>query len=143
MAGLPSTASSLPPGATPSLLTLPEKAPTYQPGQVPPPYPGYSDRTQLPLHAMAQPNSSKGIQDNALPLSALSTQSPLPDSSSAPRRTFDMTGQIAPPGMKSRVTITCWEDEGPLCFQVEAKGVYVARREGKQDHINSSIQKAY
>lgn len=43
---------------------------------------------------------------------------------------FDTTGQIAPPGMKPRVTATLWEDEGSLCFQVEAKGVCVARREG-------------
>lgn len=46
---------------------------------------------------------------------------------------FDHTGQIAPPGMKPRVTATLWEDEGSLCFQVEAKGVCVARREGKSD----------
>ena len=45
--------------------------------------------------------------------------------------TFDTTGQVAPPGMKPRVTATLWEDEGTLCFQVEAKGVCVARREGK------------
>lgn len=45
---------------------------------------------------------------------------------------FDNTGQVAPPGMKPRVTATLWEDEGSLCFQVEAKGVCVARREGKQ-----------
>lgn len=44
---------------------------------------------------------------------------------------FDTTGQIAPPGMKPRVTATLWEDEGSLCFQVEAKGVCVARREGE------------
>jgi protein SOK2 len=44
--------------------------------------------------------------------------------------TFDTTGQVAPPGMKPRVTATLWEDEGSLCFQVEAKGVCVARREG-------------
>lgn len=43
---------------------------------------------------------------------------------------FDTTGQHAPPGMKPRVTATLWEDEGSLCFQVEAKGVCVARREG-------------
>ncbi|EFW15684.1 hypothetical protein D8B26_002234 [Coccidioides posadasii str. Silveira] len=43
--------------------------------------------------------------------------------------TFDTTGQVAPPGMKPRVTATLWEDEGTLCFQVEAKGVCVARRE--------------
>jgi protein SOK2 len=42
--------------------------------------------------------------------------------------TFDTSGQIAPPGLKPRVTATLWEDEGSLCFQVEAKGVCVARR---------------
>ncbi|KAL5335022.1 hypothetical protein BJX70DRAFT_335839 [Aspergillus crustosus] len=42
---------------------------------------------------------------------------------------YDPTGQIAPPGAKPRVTATLWEDEGSLCFQVEAKGVCVARRE--------------
>ncbi|KAL9095439.1 MAG: hypothetical protein Q9165_002310 [Trypethelium subeluteriae] len=44
-------------------------------------------------------------------------------------QTFDTTGQVAPPGMKPRVTATLWEDEGSLCFQVEAEGVCVARRE--------------
>ncbi|MCJ1397875.1 hypothetical protein MMC11_001071 [Xylographa trunciseda] len=44
-------------------------------------------------------------------------------------QTYDTTGQNAPPGMKPRVTATLWEDEGSLCFQVEAKGVCVARRE--------------
>lgn len=48
---------------------------------------------------------------------------------------FDTTGQIAPPGMKPRVTATLWEDEGSLCFQVEAKGVCVARREGNKPVI--------
>jgi hypothetical protein len=42
---------------------------------------------------------------------------------------FDTTGQVAPTGAKPRVTATLWEDEGSLCFQVEAKGVCVARRE--------------
>ncbi|KAL2131019.1 hypothetical protein VTI74DRAFT_5658 [Chaetomium olivicolor] len=42
---------------------------------------------------------------------------------------FDTTGQIPPPGMKPRVTATLWEDEGSLCFQVEARGICVARRE--------------
>ncbi|EHL00230.1 putative Cell pattern formation-associated protein stuA [Glarea lozoyensis 74030] len=56
---------------------------------------------------------------------------------------FDTTGQIAPPGMKPRVTATLWEDEGSLCFQVEAKGVCVARREagmtrGRRDGILKS-----
>ena len=42
----------------------------------------------------------------------------------------DTTGQVAPPGMKPRVTATLWEDEGSMCFQVEAKGICVARRDG-------------
>lgn len=41
----------------------------------------------------------------------------------------DATGQSAPPGMKPKVTATLWEDEGTLCFQVEARGICVARRE--------------
>lgn len=45
---------------------------------------------------------------------------------------YDTTGQSAPPGAKPRVTATLWEDEGSLCYQVEAKGVCVARREGKR-----------
>jgi protein SOK2 len=44
---------------------------------------------------------------------------------------YDTTGQLSPPGAKPRVTATLWEDEGSLCYQVEAKGVCVARREGK------------
>lgn len=43
---------------------------------------------------------------------------------------YDPSGQMAPPGAKPRVTATLWEDEGSLCYQVEAKGVCVARREG-------------
>ncbi|KAJ5026852.1 hypothetical protein PSV08DRAFT_389873 [Bipolaris maydis] len=43
--------------------------------------------------------------------------------------TFDRTDQVAPPGAKTRLTASFWEDEGSLCFQVEARGVCVARRE--------------
>jgi protein SOK2 len=46
---------------------------------------------------------------------------------------MDTTGQIAPPGMKPKVTATLWEDEGTICFQVDVKGTCVARREGKPD----------
>ncbi|KAK9774402.1 hypothetical protein AB5N19_06753 [Seiridium cardinale] len=42
---------------------------------------------------------------------------------------MDATGQVAPPGVKPRVQATLWEDEGSLCFHVEARGVSVARRE--------------
>ena len=47
----------------------------------------------------------------------------------------DPTGQTCPPGAKPRVTATLWEDEGSLCYQVEAKGVCVARREGELLHF--------
>jgi len=47
----------------------------------------------------------------------------------------DTTGQSAPTGMKPRVTATLWEDEGCMCFQVEAKGVCVARRDGKASYM--------
>lgn len=55
---------------------------------------------------------------------------PGPPSQPYSQHPLDTTGQVAPPGMKPRVTATLWEDEGSLCFQVEAKGVCVARREG-------------
>jgi len=46
-----------------------------------------------------------------------------------PEMNVDTTGQVAPPGVKPRVTATLWEDEGTLCFQVDVKGTCVARRE--------------
>lgn len=49
----------------------------------------------------------------------------------------DPTGQIAPPGVKPKVSTTLWEDEGTLCFQVEARGICVARREDN-DMINGT-----
>ena len=38
-----------------------------------------------------------------------------------------------PPGLLARpkLTITAWEDEGTTCYQVDAKGICVARRAGK------------
>lgn len=54
---------------------------------------------------------------------------PSQNSLQQPYAHFDNTGQQPPPGMKPRVTATLWEDEGSLCFQVEARGICVARRE--------------
>lgn len=45
------------------------------------------------------------------------------------KRDFDTTGQVAPTGLKPRVTVTLWEDESTLCFTVEVVGVVVGRRE--------------
>lgn len=74
----------------------------------------YSDRYQVSNHPVAPPSGY-----------ANTTGAPLQGF------VFDGTGQVAPPGAKPRVTATLWEDEGSLCYQVEAKGVCVARREGK------------
>lgn len=52
---------------------------------------------------------------------------------------IDTTGQIAPVGVKPRVTATLWEDEGTLCFQVDVKGTCVARREGRQTPLSPLI----
>jgi len=72
-----------------------------------------------------------GGSANVLPLPAMAPQPMQPQGYGAQQQQgFDTTGQVAPPGMKPRVTATLWEDEGSLCFQVEAKGVCVARREG-------------
>lgn len=54
-------------------------------------------------------------------------QFPMP----ASRGTHDATGQACPPGGRPRVSTTIWEDEGTLCFQVEAHQITVARREGR------------
>jgi enhanced filamentous growth protein 1 len=74
-----------------------------------------------------------GIQGNVISLPPMSStaQPVMPGQDYASQQGFDTTGQLAPPGMKPRVTATLWEDEGSLCFQVEAKGVCVARREGE------------
>jgi len=42
---------------------------------------------------------------------------------------FDRTGQTAPPGSSPTVATAFWEDEGCLCYQVETRGVCVARRD--------------
>nr|CAG8544326.1 8681_t:CDS:2 [Entrophospora candida] len=44
---------------------------------------------------------------------------------------------LAPPSHTPRpkLTTTIWEDEGTLCYQVDARGICVARRQGKRDGI--------
>lgn len=113
-----------------------QQPPLLQPGPAqyspaPAPYPqyGYSNGLQSPQSAGHQ-GPGMSVQNNVLPLPAMSGQPGMPGPGYAPQQGFDTTGQIAPPGMKPRVTATLWEDEGSLCFQVEAKGVCVARREG-------------
>lgn len=110
-----------------------QQPPLLQPGpnsyQSSQPYPQYAYANGLtsPQSAGHPIQGSMGQQGNVLPLPALSAgASPYQGGVNG----FDTTGQIAPHGMKPRVTATLWEDEGSLCFQVEAKGVCVARREG-------------
>jgi protein SOK2 len=87
---------------------------------------GYTNGLTSPQSAGHQVSGSMGGgPGNVLPLPAMSA-----GQGYGPQQGFDTTGQVAPPGMKPRVTATLWEDEGSLCFQVEAKGVCVARREG-------------
>jgi protein SOK2 len=54
-----------------------------------------------------------------------------------PQAPMDTTGQVAPQGVKPRVTATLWEDEGTLCFQVDVRGTCVARREGNFPTISA------
>jgi protein SOK2 len=83
---------------------------------------GYQNGLTSPS-APSVPNSIPSSQ-SVLPLPGVNGQANM-----QPHYTLDTTGQHPPPGMKPRVTATLWEDEGSLCFQVEARGICVARRE--------------
>ncbi len=107
-----------------------------QPGpaqyQTPAPYQyGYANGLTSPPTAGPVANPMAASQ-HVLPLPSVTTQQMQNGYSG-----FDNTGQVAPPGMKPRVTATLWEDEGSLCFQVEARGICVARREG--EHASTII----
>ncbi|KAF2402537.1 apses-domain-containing protein [Trichodelitschia bisporula] len=86
----------------------------------------------LPVHPVLPVTTSMSMMPQPPSLPAMSSapnSTSLTSSQYSNGPGFDTSGQIAPPGMKPRVTATLWEDEGSLCFQVEAKGVCVARRE--------------
>ncbi|RDW67029.1 hypothetical protein BP5796_09778 [Coleophoma crateriformis] len=120
-AAFPSEVSSLP-SAPPANVCNRYEAPA------PHPYAIYSNGLQPHSSSFPQPQSSIGAQKDVLPFPA-STSDPAELHFPLSQRSYDITGQIAPPGMKPRLTATLWEDEGSLCFQVEARGVCVARRE--------------
>ena len=106
------------------------------PGQyssTPGPYGNYGYSNGLASQQQGGQLGSMGSQGNALSLPSLTAAQPILHGQGYPPQPqgFDTTGQVAPPGMKPRVTATLWEDEGALCFQVEAKGICVARREGE------------
>ncbi|KAK8020442.1 hypothetical protein PG990_005580, partial [Apiospora arundinis] len=86
---------------------------------------GYANGLTSPQSAPPVVSNSMGPAQNVLPLPAVNQ----PGMGSQYTTGLDTTGQVAPPGMKPRVTATLWEDEGSLCFQVEARGICVARRE--------------
>ncbi|RCI08446.1 hypothetical protein L249_8881 [Ophiocordyceps polyrhachis-furcata BCC 54312] len=83
---------------------------------------GYTNGLTSPTTATAVSNSMAASQ-NVLPMPGG------PGNIQTQYANFDTTGQHPPAGMKPRVTATLWEDEGSLCFQVEARGICVARRE--------------
>ncbi|KAK8089868.1 hypothetical protein PG997_004829 [Apiospora hydei] len=98
------------------------------PGQYSAPYQqqyGYANGLTSPQSQPPVVSNSMGPAQNVLPLPAVNQ----PGMGSQYATGMDTTGQVAPPGMKPRVTATLWEDEGSLCFQVEARGICVARRE--------------
>ena len=90
---------------------------------------GYANGLTSPPGGPQGVSGPMGPGSNVLPLPNVSQQG-LP-AAQYQQQGFDTTGQVAPPGMKPRVTATLWEDEGSLCFQVEARGICVARREGQ------------
>ncbi|KAK0614081.1 hypothetical protein B0T14DRAFT_438610 [Immersiella caudata] len=111
-----------------------QQPPLLQPG--PSQYPGSSHYGNQYAYANNLTSPPTGPQGVSGPMGAGQPVLPLPGVGSqqamAPApysQGFDTTGQVQPPGMKPRVTATLWEDEGSLCFQVEARGICVARRE--------------
>jgi enhanced filamentous growth protein 1 len=88
---------------------------------------GYTSYSAAPPVTSSMQNLAATAPMQSIP-GTVSTLPGTPSYAHTPH-TPDQTGQIAPPGVKPRVTATLWEDEGSLCFQVEAKGICVARRE--------------
>ena len=72
---------------------------------------------EIPAHGLDQPLES----DSGTETAHLASQP----------RVADTTGQVPAPGQNPRVTVTRWEDEGTLSYEVEANDVIVSRREGK------------
>ncbi|KFA66336.1 hypothetical protein S40285_01268, partial [Stachybotrys chlorohalonatus IBT 40285] len=118
----------------PQTVTSSNMAPysSHQPPLLPPgsaPYPSQAPYNQYGYaNGLHSPSAGPPVSNHMGPSNVL----PLPggqNAMQAPYAGFDTTGQQPPPGMKPRVTATLWEDEGSLCFQVEARGICVARRE--------------
>ena len=63
-------------------------------------------------------------------------------SNQSPPKVADTTGQVALVGRTPRVTATLREDEGCVCFQVEAKGLCVARRAGMSARPRTDVRRS-
>ena len=123
----------------------PASAPSYahygqHSGPLLPPTPMHSYPQQYTTYAYApQPVSTAAAHHSQygppqLPPTMLPPTMPSnqPNSNPVPYgtpHTPDTTGQVAPPNAKPKLTGTVWEDEGTVCFQVEVRGICVARRE--------------
>ncbi|RLL92947.1 hypothetical protein CFD26_100258 [Aspergillus turcosus] len=110
-------ASTYGPASSYSQYAYPSGVASTQPA---PPPPSTSMSSQVPAQLLPLPVNSHTV---TAPGYGNTTGTPMQGF------VYDTTGQLAPPGAKPRVTATLWEDEGSLCYQVEAKGVCVARRE--------------
>ncbi|KAN0095344.1 apses domain containing protein [Hyaloscypha variabilis] len=113
-------------GGQPYALPPPQQGQEVQPGGQ---YPQYSYDIQLryPLDPN-RPYPPPPPQQQGLQLPPMATMG-MQGGYAQHEVVGDTTGQVAPPGVKPRVTATLWEDEGTLCFQVDVKGTCVARRE--------------
>ncbi|KAK4191233.1 hypothetical protein QBC35DRAFT_448510 [Podospora australis] len=126
-----STGQQPPPQTVTSHYGGPQQPPLLQsgPGQYQPaPYQSQYYGNGLATPPTGPPSVSNPMGPNGHPVLPLPGVNPQMGNSSYSSG-FDTTGQVAPPGMKPRVTATLWEDEGSLCFQVEARGICVARRD--------------
>lgn len=110
---------------------------SYGHGSSYPPY-GYANGVSSPATSQPMSNAlAPPMQTTHLPLqppmaAPTSSAHSYPATTSYPqpqRQPVDATGQISPPGAKPKVSATLWEDEGTLCYQIEAKGICVARRD--------------
>lgn len=54
-----------------------------------------------------------------------------PFPSSSPYGGYSNNSNVVIPSPRPKITTNVWEDEGTNCFQVDAKGICVARRQGK------------
>lgn len=44
---------------------------------------------------------------------------------------------------RPKLTTTLWEDEGTICYQVDANGICVARRQGKKKYQGYILKTNY